>query len=44
MFFNEKVKKFFNLNNLGINVYNEIINEKEKYLNDVNKIITFFLL
>jgi hypothetical protein len=41
--FNEEVKKSFDLDNLGINVFNEIINENDKYLNDVHQTVQEFL-
>ena len=41
--FNEQVKKSFDLNALGIDVFNEIRNENDKYLDDFNNIVTDFL-
>ena len=42
-YFDENVKKSFDLDNLGINAFNEIRNENDKYLNDVNNIVNKFL-
>ena len=42
-YFDENVKKSFDLDNLGINVFNEIRNENDKYLDDVNNIVNNFL-
>ena len=42
-YFTETVKQSFNLDNLGINIYNAIINENDKYLDNVNRIVRDFL-
>ena len=37
------MKQSFNLDDLGINIYKAIINENDKYLDVVNKIVSDFL-